>query len=88
MKIEKDLYEGPAIGGPFDGQELESRFPKGVVVTNVPDARVWIYDYVDTPEGGQFECRDRDSYLKGAQKLDQTKLAIAGEGNAYDVRAM
>ena len=87
MTNEKELYRGKAIGGPLDGQDLESRFPNGVVLVHSPDAVAWIYDYVDTPDGGQFECRDRDKARGGAQRLDQAKVRKAAEGSKYDVRA-
>ena len=83
MSKEKKLYEGPAVGGPFNGQTLESRFSSGVLVVSVPEALAWVYDYVD----GQFECRDRDAANGGAQRLVQSKAAKAAEGSTYDVRA-
>lgn len=89
MSEEKEqLYKGVAIGGPFDGRQLESRFPSGVLVVSVPEALAWVYDYADTPDGGQFECRDRDSANGGAKRFEQRRAQKAAEGNAYDVRAV
>lgn len=82
MSEEKDLRAGVAVGGPFDGQILESRFPSGVLAVSAPEGLAWVYDRVDTPDGHQYEVRGDPA------GLDQAKLRKAAEGNTYDVRAV
>lgn len=89
MSKEKSLHKGVAIGGPFDGKQLESRFPSGVVVVSSPDGLAWIYDGVTGgDERVTYVCRGREAANGGALRLDQSKLGKAADGNTYDVRAV
>lgn len=78
MTEEKVLYEGIAVGGPFDGRQVESRFPKGFICADPAGGRVWVYDYNDSTD--QFIAREVD-------KLDRNKAMKAALSDTYDVRA-
>lgn len=49
------LYTGIAIGGPLNGQTLESRYLKGILLVDKPSGKAWLYDYY--PEYAQFVQR-------------------------------
>lgn len=41
--MSEELYTGTAIGGPMNGEELISRYPKGVLVVDREANRCWVY---------------------------------------------
>lgn len=78
----QELYTGVCIGGPMNGQVTESRFPRGFVLINVPNERVWVYD--------RKENHDRHEvvFIARAQvTLDNDKAWSAAQGADFDVRA-
>lgn len=76
---EKTLYIGQCIGGPMDGQQGESRFPKGFMLIDRPNSAAWVYDY--DPESAIFTAREQDIH-------DNMRTQKAAEGIDYDVRAL
>jgi hypothetical protein len=68
------------VGGPFDDEEVESRFPKGFLVVDRPNTRCWLYDFDESR--GVWSLRE--DY---PQPWDRTRSITAAEGNDYDVRA-
>jgi hypothetical protein len=79
-KYEKQLFEGVAHGGPYDGLTLESRFPKGILFVDKPTETAIVYDWAGYEEG--FRARTERPVA-----LDHTgRLRAADEPN-YDVRA-
>ena len=80
MQDQEKLYEGTARGGPLDGQEVGSRFPKGFAYADPVDNRVWIYEWVE--EEKLFRARNDE-----AMELDRDKLEKAAREASYDVRA-
>lgn len=72
------LHEGVCEGGPMDGMEGQSRFPKGFVVIDSHNSRAWVYDY--DRSAGVFVSRRRDVH-------DRIRGLQAAEGANYDVRA-
>lgn len=77
--MEDKLYEGKCVGGPLDGRDGESRFPKGFIYVDVPRERVWVYDYVPGMEP-TFLAREVDN-------LSRPKAEKAAAESNYDVRA-
>ncbi len=39
------LYSGLAVGGPMDGQEVEGRYPGGILFVSKPTNTAWLYDF-------------------------------------------
>lgn len=74
----RTLFEGIAQGGPFDGLQLVSRCPQGVLAVDKPNAKAWVYNFVD----GKFQVRGE------AMTLDNEKRWIAANGDDYDVLAV
>lgn len=72
-------YTGTAHGGPLDGQTLDSRFPKGVLVVNKPGNHCWLYERTL----GNFVVRDPDG-----EPWDRERSRTAADGVDYDVRAL
>ena len=74
------LFVGVAVGGPMDGQELMSRFPRGLLLVDKPAHQSWLYQWEDPP--GQFVCLD------SAPRVDDFawRWRIADE-HAYEVVA-
>lgn len=88
--IGRTLREGQAKGGPLDGRDVVSRYPKGIVAVDRANDLAWIYDYTpEVPAGdaswqpGQFVVRDEAGLL-----LDAEKRWTAAEGADYDVVAV
>lgn len=48
--------EAPCVGGPLDGQNAISRFPKGFLLADRVTTRCWIYEWDD--ERDAFVVRD------------------------------
>lgn len=71
-------WDGPCVGGPMDGREGQSRYPKGFLLIDRPAGRCWLYDW----DGERFVCRSAD----GAE-YDAANGLRAGEEFTYDVRA-
>lgn len=76
MEKERNVYSGRCHGGPMDGLEGQSRFPKGFVLQHPLSRRVVVYDR----HGEGFIARAPDT-------LDDAKAEKAAEGDTYDVRA-
>jgi hypothetical protein len=51
------VYAGTCHDGPWDGRQIQVRFPKGFLLVDKPNAQVWIYD---RHEGGDFYARTPD----------------------------
>lgn len=47
------MYSGQCVGGPLNGQTIQSRFPKGFLLVNRPAAEIAIYEW----KGDHFEVR-------------------------------
>jgi hypothetical protein len=59
--MHKVLYTRKCIGGPLNGQEAMSRFPKGFLLVDKPTNRVWIYDLVQgegLTDPDTWKCRE------------------------------
>lgn len=74
----RDLIRGVCEGGPMDGMEGMSRFPKGFVLSDPRDSRAWVYDY--DPQRNVFVSRQKDI-------RDTVRETHAAQGANYDVRA-
>lgn len=77
--MDDKLFTGLCIGGPMQGEEGESRFPKGFVLVDKPNGLAWIYDW--DSESETFQAREEVVY-------DPEKAFGAAEGIDYDVRAL
>ena len=75
----ENIYIGQCKGGPMDGQQGESRFPKGFVLIDRPNSAAWVYDY--DPETSVFTAREQDIH-------DNMRALKAAEESNYDVRAL
>lgn len=73
---ENPLLVGICHGGPMNGHEGQSRFPKGFVLMDERDSRAWVYDYED----GAFVARE-------VQPLNRVGAERAAIEDTYDVRA-
>jgi hypothetical protein len=69
-------YDGVCVGGPYDGYTVSSRCPKGFVLVDRPNNRMWMYDFF----APSFTCR-----VGGAQPI--SGLDAYGDGSDYDVLA-
>lgn len=75
--VASQLITGPVFGGPLQGEQASSRFPKGFILVDKPRKLVWIYDW----DGTKFQFREPPL------PLDNSKRYRAAEGNDYDVMA-
>ena len=73
----------PVRGGPYDGEEIISRHPKGFVLVDKPNNWAWLYDR----QPGEFVVRDEDGVefdsAKGwdaAESADWNVIALDPEG--------
>lgn len=49
------MHEGVCVGGPLDGQQAASRFPRGFLLVDRPAGECWLYDWRD--DDGTFVVR-------------------------------
>lgn len=77
---ERVLFHGRAIGGPLDGQEINSRFPDGLIVVNVARKTSGIYRYADNKT---FIYHEDQSYINNPTKLEQV-----ANGADFDIRSL
>lgn len=81
---------GQCFGGPLDGQERSSRYPKGFLLVDRQQGLCWLYD---APEGqAGFVCRDpageplvedpnaNRNRWRAAEEFSYDVLAYAEEG--------
>lgn len=80
---EKQLFEGVCVGGPLDGRDGQSRFPRGFVLIDKPGQRAWIYDRQGDGECAPFYVREADG-----RSLDDTLRWAAAESSDWDVRVL
>lgn len=79
--MDEILYSGIAVGGPMDGQVVESRFPGGILFVDKPSNRAWLYDFYT--DQGKFYLRpegydafwDQMSTKQKFEVIDQTVLS-------------
>lgn len=83
MEDEHELFEGFARGGPLDGTEQQSRFPKGFLLVDRPNNRCWLYDFAE----GEFVCRDEEGVELVSDPSASHNRFRAAEERSYDVRA-
>lgn len=82
--MEKILYEGLAVGGPVDGQQLISRCPKGLLMVDKPNGICWIYDWKpQDPVASVFVAREPEG-----RPLDTKGRLRAADEPDYDVVAL
>jgi len=79
-----DLYTGTCIGGPMNGMEAYSRFPKGFLVCDRDADRAWLYGW----DGTAFLC----THPAGMILLDEGDETVnsrqrAARESDYDVIA-
>lgn len=78
-----ELFEGFAVGGPLDGQEIISRYAKGILYADVVGNRCWVYKLV-----GCTFFLERDEADNEERELDAFKLEKTGVDEFdYDVIA-
>lgn len=71
-------------GGPWDGREVElGDHQVGMVLVDRPNARVWLYDSVPTPDGHQLDAREDEG-----RELDDDKRFDAGYDPQWTVRVL
>ena len=88
MTEEHTLYEGVAVGGPLDGKQVESRFPKGFIYADPVGNRVWVYDYHEGATSDTSGLTGLSQFVAREEtELDRDKAIKAAEGDTYDVRA-
>lgn len=73
------LFGGPCVGGPWDGRQVEVRFPKGFLLVHRPLKQVWLYDFL----GGEFIARTEKAELLS----DEGRMRAALEFT-YDIRVV
>jgi hypothetical protein len=67
------------VGGPLDGREAASRFPKGFLLVDKSNGQCWLYD----ADADKWVLRD--GY---PQVWDPQRSYSAADGSDYDVRAL
>lgn len=77
----EELFEGICHGGPLDGKEAVSRFPKGFLLVDKPNNHCWIYEW----NGNGFEVRN-DEPMDVQTTGEKNRFRAAEESN-YDVLA-
>lgn len=71
-------------GGVWDGHTVELGDQHvGLVVMDRPRQLVWVYDKVDTPDGGQLDVRENDG-----RPMDHDKRFEAGGDPRWMVRVV
>jgi len=77
------LNQGLAHGGPMDGLEVSSRYPKGVLVVDRPNNLAWLYDWSE--EAKEFFIRlgyengqplEYDARIRAAEEFDFDVMAL------------
>jgi hypothetical protein len=72
------------IGGPWEGREVDlGAIHNGMLLFDMPQRRVWVYDRVDTPDGGQLDVREQDG-----REVDDEKRFAGGEDHTWVVRVV
>lgn len=64
-------YWGMCHGGPLEGKEAVSRFPKGFLLVDKATNRCWIYDY------------DKEQHTFSARQEEPMEVQTEGEKNRY-----
>jgi hypothetical protein len=60
--VGRTIYTGMGVGGPADGIRMASRFPRGLVLVDRENRKVFIYDFVSVMATrlGQFTVRETE----------------------------
>jgi hypothetical protein len=82
------LYQGLAIGGPLDGEEIEGRYPGGILFVDKPSNKAWLYDFYE--ESGRFILRPVGYDALWNEMSDEQKMEVIRNtvlsGLDYDAR--
>lgn len=54
------MYSRKCVGGPLNGKEVQSRFPKGFLLVNRPEKQIALYDL--SPVGTWQVRQDNDTW--------------------------
>lgn len=73
------VFEGHAIGGPFDGREIVNNTSKGFVLLDLETNKVVVYDY--NSSDNTFRGRDKED-------LNEEKLTKAQDDGGRSVRVL
>jgi hypothetical protein len=68
------LYQGLAIGGPLDGEEIEGRYPGGILFVDKPSNKAWLYDFYE--ESGRFILRPVGYDALWDEMSDEQKMEV------------
>ena len=79
----KQIWNAPCVGGPMDGQDGVSRFPKGFLVVDRVAGKCWLYDY----DGTSFVVREADGMDLIEDENAENNRYRAAEESEYDVIA-
>lgn len=83
---EKVVFNGQCVGGPMNARDGASRFPRGFLLVDRPNNRVWIYDWVGTMR--QFLVRTEEgAELISDPDADKNRFRAAEEAE-FDIRAL
>lgn len=85
--VENPLYSGVCVGGPLDGQDASSRFPKGILLCDRPARKVWIYDSISDGEEFHFLVRIADGVELIEDPAAPKNRWRAAEEAEFDVQA-
>lgn len=72
-----EVYRGPVHGGPWDGQQAESRYPKGFLLVDMEHGVLWVYDLRDD---GAFYARNTEP-----TPIDEDGRWRAADGDDFDI---
>lgn len=75
--MEEELYTGLAIGGPMEGQQVEGRFPGGILFVSKPTNKCWLYDFY--AESGRFILRPVGYDAFWDDMTDEQKMEVLQE---------
>lgn len=76
-------FIGRCHGGPWDGTQGETRFPKGFLLIHMPTRRLWIYDR--RPDGDFYVRETEPAELQ--EDGPDNRWRAADEGD-FDIRVL
>lgn len=76
-------YTGPCYGGPLDGKEMTSRFPKGFLLVDKQANECWLYDWFGSASA--FKVRQEEP-MECKTEGDKNRYRAAEESE-FDVIA-
>lgn len=83
----RPIWNGPCIGGPMDGRDGVSRFPRGFLLVDRASNTAWVYDYLPGDQSFLVRTSEGAPLMENRDRSGSKNRYRAAEESEFDVIA-